>query len=119
MKLERDIPPSLTLHFQGACPRTDEAKLDSDVARARAQAGIYPFNMAFTFDVAIEEELSLQLELVQDGRVLGTTIVWLYVLEDQQKHTSQHTLSNEHGQACGQVLLNLLWLYDLRRLLDK
>lgn len=131
--------PALNLVFQGANASTDEVKLDTDEARRDATKGIFAWNMNFTFDVAEDDELFLEIELIvgasegkrgnsedasRSGQVLGVATVWLTDLQDQQKHQAELKLkrvsnSDGDGDYCGTVRLNLLWLYDLRKLLEQ
>jgi hypothetical protein len=112
-------PPSLVLSFQGANPSTDEAKVETEETRLQAQHGAYSWNMNFTFDVAIEEPLVLEVTLERQGQAIGSATVWLHDLEDQQKHSVTYGMKSaaDPSVLAGNVSLNLLWLYDLRKLL--
>ena len=99
--LSDDTRPALVLNFQGARPSTDEAKVDSKEAVTRARQGSFAWNMNFTFDVAEEEEMALEIELVgwPSGELLGTAVVWLSDLEVHihvQSKQTRHPRSTFH-----------------------
>jgi len=107
--------PYVLLNFQGASANTEEAKATDD--------NNPQWNINFTFDVSMDEEQTLNMSVIYNGPenqpiTSGEVLINLNTVADQRKHALCYTLKHPTtGEASGKLRVNLLWLYDLKKLI--